>query len=609
MTFSKLSTYLEKLEKTSSRNEITWILADLFKKTTPSEIDKICYLLLGELVPAYKGIEFNLAEKMMAKILSRGYGVRLEQVVRMYKKSGDLGDTAVALATNHKSLASRRSGQITNHKLSVSDVYDRLMKIAMESGQGSQERKILGTARLLGELDPKSTKFVARVPVGKLRLGFSNATILDALSVMERGDKSGRPQIETAYNVTADIGTIAVHVKKGGIKSLSGIHATPGIPIRPSLAERLPTALKIIEKVGPEVGIEPKLDGFRTAIHIWPPAQRASGPEGKKKNVALFSRNLENTTHMFPEIIEAASKLPVKSAILDGETIGYNPKTGKFLPFQETVQRKRKHGVTEAAKKLPLRTFVFDILYLDGRDLLSLPFVKRREILEKTIKGYQDGIKLAEHTITSDVGVIVREFKKNIDAGLEGIVAKKLDAPYEAGGRGFHWIKLKGGSGALEKLRGGAKAGVLDTIDCVIMGAYRGRGKRASFGVGGFLLGVRGGQDKYYSLSRLGTGLSDEQFREAHRRVTKLQAGEKPKEYSVAAEEVPDIWVKPGVVVEILADEITLSPRHTAARRGDRGLSLRFPRLVRFRDDKNPEDATSAKEVESMYKLQSKKKM
>ena len=619
MKFSRLAEYLEKLEKTTSRNEITAILAGLFKKATPSEIDKICYLILGELVPAYKGIEFNLAERMMVRILAQAFGKSVEDVGGLYKKKGDLGDVAYELATQDLRQETR---------ISVSDVYERLMEIAKESGEGSQKRKINKMVKLLSELDPQSSKFVSRIPVGRLRLGFSEVTILDALSVMERGDKSWRPEIEAAYNLTADIGKIAQQVKKGGVRSLKGLKARPGVPIRPSLAERLPTAAKIIEKAGPKVGIEPKLDGFRTTIHVW--------HQNGKKQIATFSRNLENTTFMFPEITEAAKKLPLKSVILDGETIGYNLKTQKFLPFQETVTRKRKYGIAEATKKLPLRIFVFDVLYLNGKDLLSLPFIERRKILEKVLAGHQNGIRLADHKITSDPRFIEAELAKNVEAGLEGLVAKKLDAPYQAGARGFHWIKFKATTAALEHLRampagrqaGAKKAGLLDTIDCVVMGAYLGRGKRASFGVGGFLLGVRGEDDRFYTISKLGSGLTDLQFRKAARRVGKLKAAKQPKEYVVIKEEIPDIWTKPELVVEILADEITLSSRHTArsaspstssslslgvedlssgpkgSGQAGRGYSLRFPRLVRFRDDKNPEDATTVKELEEMFKQQ-----
>lgn len=600
MTFQVLSTYLEKLEKTSSRNEISQTLAELFKNSSAEEIDKVCYLILGELVPAYKGIVFNLAERMMVKILSITYDVGANKVIANYKRTGDLGDTVQEL----KAQSAKVKTKTQNLKLSVLNVYDKLMEIAKESGAGSQERKITKMAKLLGDLDALSAKFVARIPVGKLRLGFSDVTILDALSVMETGDKSARVRIEAAYNVVADIGKIAQTVKKDGIKSLSRVHVQPGIPIRPALAERLSTSEKILEKVGPEVAIEPKLDGFRTTIHVWHPSTN-SGQVGRKQ-VATFSRNLENTTHMFPEIVAAAGNLPVESIILDGETIGYNSKTGKFLPFQETVQRKRKHGIEEMAKKLPLNAFVFDILYLNGKSLLNEPFSERRELLEKTLKGEENGLKLAKQTITRDPAVVNEELRKNVEAGLEGIVAKKLDVAYQAGGRGFHWVKLKGGTGALEALRGGGKGGVIDTIDCVVMGAYRGRGKRAGFGVGGFLLGVRAG-DKYYTISRLGTGLSDEQFREANRRVMKIRVASQPKEYEVLKDMTPDLWVRPKLVVEILADEITLSPRHTAGSRGSKGgkgYSLRFPRLVRFRDDKNSEDATTVKELIEMYRLQ-----
>ncbi|MBI3289966.1 ATP-dependent DNA ligase [Candidatus Microgenomates bacterium] len=597
MTFGQLAVYLERLEKTASRNEITQILADLFKETKAAEIDKVCYLILGELVPSYQGIELNLAEKMMIRVLAQAYAVGGDEVTKAYKASGDLGDVAQEL----KAQSSKRKTKALSLKLSVTEVYERLMDVARESGAGSQERKISRMTELLLGLDPLSAKFVARIPVGKLRLGFSDITIMDALSVMETGDKKARTQIETAFNVVADIGKIAYQVKSGGIKSLEKAKATPGVPIRPALAERLNTIEDIFKKQGAEVGVEPKLDGFRTQIHMW--------TYRNEKQVMLFSRNLENTTPMFPEIVEAAKKLPVESVILDTETIGYNSKTGKFLPFQETVSRKRKHDIEEMTKKLPLYAFAFDVLYLDGKSLLNTPFRERRKSLEKVLKNDgvmpapparagQAGIKLDEHILTSDPLVVAKELKEKLAAGLEGLVTKKLDEPYRAGGRGFHWIKIKANTSALAGLREGSKkAGLPDTIDCLVMGAYRGRGKRAGFGVGGFLLGVREG-DKFYTISRLGTGLSDEQFREANRRVQKIRVASQPKVYVVQKEISPDIWIKPGLVLENLADEITPSPRHTAV------YSLRFPRLVRFRDDKNPQDATTVKEVEQMYALQ-----
>lgn len=588
MQFSQLAEYLNRLEKTASRNAITETLADLFRKADESEIKSICYLALGELVPAYRGLEFNIAERMLIQILSSAYDIPAEKIERLYKETGDLGDVAYAFA--QKTAARTKP-------MSVNEVYQVLFGIASESGAGSQERKIKKMAGLIASLDPTSAKFITRIPAGRLRLGFSDATILDALSLMAVGDKSGRSVIERAYNVTADIGEIASRVKAGGLKAIQKLEIKPGIPVRPALAERVPDPGDIVKKLGPTILIEPKLDGFRAQIHLW--------KERGEKRVALFSRNLENTTQMFPEITAAARKLAVQSVILDGETIGYDPKTGKFIPFQETVQRKRKYGIEEMAAKIPLSVFVFDILYLDGQSLLEQPFSERRKALEKILGRQTGAIRLAAQRSAIKPEAITEELGKAVAAGLEGLVIKNPKSPYEAGSRGFHWVKFKPTTAALEKRRAGKRGGgLLDTIDCVVMGAYRGRGKRAEFGVGGFLLGVRGSDGRYYTISRLGSGLSDEQFREASRRIEHLKTKEKPSEYVVAKESAPDIWAKPRLVLEILADEITLSPRHTAGRHKERGYSLRFPRLVKFRDDKNPEDATTVAEVEKMYKAQ-----
>jgi len=621
MRFRELARYLERLEKTASRNAMTVILASTLKRASGEEIDKLCYLLLGELVPAYRGLEFQIAEKMMIQALASAYGRSPSQAAHLYKQKGDLGDVAYEFAAGHRG---KKGG------LSVVEVYARLHEVAVEAGEGSQERKISKMSLLLSRMDRLSAKFITRIPVGKLRLGFSEATLLDALSLEANGDKSARPAIEKAYNATADIGTIARHLKKGGLEALAGIQPTPGIPIRASLAERLDRVEEVIEKAGPEVGVEEKLDGFRTQIHVW--------QAGAEKRVMLFSRNLENTTPMFPEITASAMGLPVKSAILDGETIGYDPKSGKFVPFQETVQRKRKHRIEEFAKKIPLVIFVFDLLYLDGKALVVRPLRERRAMLERLFgrERRASRIRLVQHSVTRDPAAVAAALSESVAKGLEGLVVKNLDLPYQAGSRGFHWIKLKATTAALEGLRAGSgpagrngkATGLPDTIDCIVMGAWRGRGKRTRLGVGGFLLGVRGPDERYYTISRLGTGLSDAEFREASRRIRGLRSSHQPKEYVVQKDSAPDYWARPSLVAEILADEITHSPRHTAGKprvsvqiaaqggkrevagvgRGKkkegRGYSLRFPRLVRFRDDKKPEEATTVEEIEKMHRRQ-----
>ena len=573
MRFKELAEYLQRLEKTPSRNEMTAILSDIFKKAGKNEIDKIVYLILGELAPSYQGLILNIAEAMMLRIISHAYDADINKVKSLYKQKGDLGDVAGSLAGG--------SGE----GLMVQEVFDRLIAITKEAGLGSQERKVSLMAKLLGDLDPLSAKYVSRIPVGRLRLGFSDMTILDALSFMLKGNKSVRPQLEAAFNVNADIGKIAYSVKRLGISGLKNVKPEPGIPIRPSLAERLPSAEKILEKVpsagSRQVAVEPKYDGFRCAVHVF--------VKDGKKEVRLFSRNLENTTAMFPDLAEAVRKIKVKSAIFDGEAIGYDTKTNKFLPFQETVQRKRKYNIEEVAKRLPLKLFIFDILYKDGKRFLNTPFIERRKILERTVSKINGKVEITRQEVTDSPQRIRDLIKTYLSEGLEGALIKKIDAPYKAGGRGYHWVKYKKTTGA----------GVKDTIDCLVMGVNKGKGKRAHFGVGAFLAGVKSGE-KFKTVSKIGTGLTDEQWRELKIRSTNLEIRNKAPEYEVDKNLEPDIWTKPSLVVEILADEITKSPIHTA------GLALRFPRLIRFRDDKNPSEATTLKELEGLFKMQKK---
>jgi DNA ligase-1 len=274
---------------------------------------------------------------------------------------------------------------------------------------------------------------------------------------MKTGDKSLRKKIETAYNVLSDIGEIAERVKgEKDLTALEKVHSKPGVPVRTSLAERLPSAEKIIEKVGPKVAIEPKMDGFRVQLHIV--AHSASGhapTAGREKKIAIFSRNHENVTAMFPEIAEAAKKLPVKQAIFDGEAIGYNPETQQFALFQQTVQRKRKHNIDEKSKEIPLKVFVFDILNLDGVDVMSKPFSERRRLLEDIFGKKVGTFVLTRQVIVDNAQDLRRTFDEYLAEGLEGIMAKKQDAPYQAGGRGFHWVKFKKHS----------DGGLSDTID------------------------------------------------------------------------------------------------------------------------------------------------
>src|SRR5438270_4237901 len=558
------------MEATTKRNELVAILAEVYKACTTEELGPITYLIQGRLAPFFEPVEIGLGERLLVNAVAAAYGVPKEDVVKLNKQTGDLGLSAQRLAP-----ATKRKSP------SVQEVHERLSQVAGAGGEGSQQKKLNGFTALLADLDATSAKHLVRITLGKMRLGIGDPTVLDALSFAKKGDRSLRPVLEAAYNRTSDLGLIARTLWERGETGLDALKVRAGHPLRPQLAERLPNPEAVIKKLG-TVGVQPKYDGLRVQIH----------KDGDQ--VKLFSRNLESWTDAFPELVAAASKLKVESVILDGEAIAYNPDSEEYVPFQETSARRRKEGIEEFSEQVPLRAFVFDVMFRDGTDLTQLPYERRFAIAQELLKK-SDTLLTAPLTKTDSAEELTRELIDNISRGLEGVVAKRLDSPYQAGARNFNWVKLKRNtSGQLN-----------DTIDVVLLGYYRGKGKRAEFGAGALLAGVYDADtDEFVTISKLGTGLSDQGWRDIHQRLSSLKVPVKPPR--VRSNFVPDVWLRPGLVVEVLADEITPSPRHTAGMTADRpGFALRFPRIVSLRTaDKKPEDATPVREIREMLAQQ-----
>lgn len=558
MKFAYLADYLQKLERTSSRLEITRILTDLFQETDKSEIQEVVYLSLGILAPNYEGIILNIAEKMAIKAVSLAFDTDQAIVTKLYKEKGDIGDVAQELNKKNES------------EMDVLTVFSKLKAIANDSGGGSQERKVESLAMLFRSLDSLSIRFVTRIPVGRLRLGFSEKTVIDALA---GHDLKIKKAIEAAYNIRPDIGYIAKLVKEGNLKE---VVPTLGIPVVPILCQRLNNPSEMIKKMG-EVSVEPKFDGLRIFIHF-----------RKKDNfIRIFTRNMNSLdSNIFPELKEVGKYIKADSIILDTEAVGLDTKRQGFVDFQKTIQRRRKHDIAQTSETTPLQFQAFDVVMVNGKSLIKIPYKQRREELEKVV--VNGGIlRVDENTITKDPEVIRELHKKYLKMGLEGVVVKKVESFYISGRTGWTWVKMKEIEGAQGKLP--------DTIDCVVMGYTRGKGKRSSFGIGQFLAGIKDG-DSFKTITKVGTGLTDKQFRQLSQRLKKLQVNEKPKEYEVHKDLTPDFWVVPDLVVELAADEITKSPKHTA------GLALRFPRLVGFRDDKEIDQTTTLGEVNEISK-------
>jgi len=570
MKFKELAKYIEEIEKTSSRNTITELLSSLFKKLSENEIRETIFLLQGRLVPLYESKEFGMAEKLIVNSAVTAFGIEKNKFILELKKIGDIG-TAVEYFKNKIVLREQ--------DLSISEVFEKLTILADAEGKGSQEIKINVLADLISKLDPLSTRYLVRIPIGTMRLGFSDMTILDALSWMMRGDKSLRPILQHSYHVKPNLGLIATILKrKNGIGKLKEIEPEVFTPIIMMRAERMSSGDEIIKKIG-VCAVEPKYDGFRLQIH-------------KKGNeVKMYSRNLDDVSHMYPDIIEGIIKqIKETSIIIEGEAIGYSPKTGEYLSFQDTVQRKRKYDIETMKMAVPLRLFLFDLLYLGRKSYINQEFKKRREQLEKLVKISNnqkiDTILLAPQTIENSGISIEKRFDEAVSKNLEGIIAKKIDGIYKPGAREWNWIKFKKSYSSK----------IIDTIDCLIMGYDFGKGKRTGFGIGAFLVGVYDKKnDSYVTVAKIGTGLTDEEWKELKKRSENKKTLKKPIIYKTNDQIESDIWIKPSIVVEIKSDEITNSPLHSA------GLALRFPRLERFRDDKSPDDVTSLEEVKKLY--------
>jgi DNA ligase-1 len=556
MIFFEFSQYLERLEKTQSRLEITAILKELFIKTKASEIKEVTYLSLGVLAPNYESILLNLAEKMVLRSISIAYEKDLDEVSKLYKELGDVGDVAGRFSLNNSKPSA--------NDLSVSDVFSRLVEIANDSGEGSQDRKIEKFAKLLKELDSLSVRFVARIPVGKLRLGFSEKTVLDALEV---GDD--------AYNIRPDIGYIAEMAKSQKIHDVSPMI---GVPVVPMLAARLNSTSEMIKKMG-EVSVEPKFDGLRIFIHF----------RRKDNLIKIFTRNMNAIDiNTFPELMDIGNHVKADEIILDSEAVGLDPKRQMFVDFQKTVSRRRKHEVEKNSEETPLQFQVFDILLVDGKNIISEDYLDRRSLLEKTVVN-GSLLRVDENTVTKDPEVIRKLHEKYLKMGLEGVVVKKTNGKYVSGRTGWNWVKMKEEEGSQGRLS--------DTLDCIVMGYFVGKGKRAQFGLGKILVGIKDGET-IRTLTKVGTGLTEDMLVQIKERLDNFESKEMPKEYEAQKDLIPDVWAFPKLVIEVTADSISKSTKHSL------GLSLRFPRFLKIREDKGPNEATTLQELKDIAKIE-----
>ena len=582
MKYTVIAEAYEKIEDTTKRLEMTDLLVDLLKNTPKEIIDKVVYLTQGKICPDFVGLEIGIAEKLAIKTLARASGRRESEVEEDLKKSGDIGITA------QKFVADKRQITFFQQPLTVRRVYEVLDKIARASGSGAVDLKISLLAGLLAVATPKEAKYVMRTVTGNLRLGMADMTVLDALAIAYGGGKESRELIERAYNISSDLGKVAKTIAEKGLEGIKKFQVLISKPIRPMLAERLSSPEEILEKLGGKCIAEYKYDGERIQIHK------------KDKEITLFSRRLENISSQYPDAIELIKRyVKAKDAILEAECVAIDPDTGEMRPFQELMHRRRKYGVEKAMEEYPVSLFMFDALYVNGKDLTPKPYPIRRQTLEEAIEE-SDRVKIARYIITKDMEEIEKFFQEAIENGCEGLLCKSMaeDSVYQAGARGWLWIKYKRDY----------KSEMTDTVDLVVVGSFHGRGKRARTYGALLLAAYNPNSDTFETVTKCGTGFTDEDLAKLPKIMRKHVIPHKHPRVQSMVE--ADVWFEPAIVIEVLGAEITLSPIHTCAmnnvRKGS-GLAIRFPRFTgNYRFDKSAEDATTVMEIVEMYRNQLK---
>ena len=582
MDYAVIADAYEKIEATTKRLEMTDLLVDLLKKTPKNVIAKVVYLTQGKLYPDFVGLEIGVAEKLAIKALARASGRSQREIEEDLQRSGDIGETA------QKLLAKKKQTTFFQKALTTQHVYATLDKMAKTSGSGAVDSKMALLAGLLSDASPREAKYIIRTVTSKLRLGIADMTVLDALAVAYGGGKESRELIERAYNISSDLGRVANLVSEKGLAGIEKFQVMVFEPIRPMLAERLSSPEEILEKLGGKCIAEYKYDGERVQAH-------------KKGNeVVLYSRSMERISDQYPDAVELVREnVKADEAILEAECVAVDIETSELLPFQELMHRRRKYGVKEAMEHYPVALFMFDALYVDGKDLTLDAYPVRRKLLEKVLKE-SDRVKAAKQMKTGSEKELEDFFEKAIEDGCEGLICKSVGANsvYQAGARGWMWIKYKRDY----------RSEMTDTVDLVVVGAFHGRGKRAGT-YGALLLAAYNREtDTFETVTKLGTGFTDDDLKKLPKVLRTHVVSRKPSR--VQSTLTADVWFEPEVVLEVLGAEITLSPIHVCAldsiRKGS-GLAIRFPRFTgKYRTDKTAEDATTSTEIVEMYRDQLK---
>ncbi|HSD58560.1 MAG TPA: ATP-dependent DNA ligase [Methanotrichaceae archaeon] len=548
-SFQGFAELCQKVEGVSSTLEKIDIVAAFLAELEEPELAIASNFVMGTVFPPGSDLVMGVGPSILYEALIRACGCPAEQVSEMLRATGDPGLVAYQVVAKKRPIGF--AVFIGGYSLTISDVYQRFLAISKASGKRSQDAKVKNLQYLFGQALPIEALYIARLAIEDLRIGVGEGGVRDALA---KAFGRSADEIERGYNLTNDMGLVAVSAKRGTLSDLSVLVNRPMKMMLAQLSEGIPSAL---HEMG-TAAIEWKYDGARVQIH----------KDGGK--VRIYSRRLENVTASLPEISRAALKqIRAESAILDGEVVALSA-DGRPRAFQEILKRfRRKYNVEKLAAEIPLSLYLFDLLYLDGQSVIELPLLERRKLLVNI----SDPSLLADQVLSDKIEVAEEIYKKALDAGHEGIMLKNPASAYAPGKRGKNWLKVKP---------------VMETLDLAVIGAKWGEGRRATF-LGSYRLACYDPETgKLLDVGWVATGLTDESLAE----LTEMFKG------LIIVQKGMEVELKPAVIFEVAYEEIQKSPNYSS------GYALRFPRLVAVRDDKSLEEADTLERVVSLYRMQ-----
>lgn len=605
MEYKDLVAVYLKLESTSKRLEKTAQISDLFKKTPKGDVERIILLLQGVVFHPWQDQKLGVAARLVIKAINISTGATLDAIEKSWKQTGDLGVTA------HDLCSKKTQVTLFNQILSVEKVFSNLQKLATLQGSGTVDQKVKLISELLTSASPDEAKFIVRTVLEDLRVGIGEGTLRDAivwgiglsqvglvvvynpetnsksyeviddskLSSFTKYDsrkeddyfhveKEMTDLVQHAYDLCSDFSIVAM-TAYNGLEALQSFSVELGRPIKVMLAQKVHSIKEGFEKVGLPCDVEYKYDGFRMQIHRF------------NDTVKLFTRNLEEVTQQFPDVIHAVKRHVKTDCILDAEVVGYDIKTGKYLPFQNISQRiRRKYDIHQMAQKFPVEINVFDVIYANGTLCIDLELQKRKSLLKELIDEKERIIVAAKSIVTDSVDDAQAFYQKSLDDGNEGVMLKSLDAKYQPGSRVGHMIKLKP---------------VMDTLDLVIVGAEWGEGKRAK-ALTSFTLACIDDNGQFLEIGKVGTGFKELDGEEGITFVYMTQLLEK----DIVREKGKEVTLTPKLVIEIEYEEIQRSSSYSS------GYALRFPRVKLLREERKATDISTLEQVEELFYSQNK---